>query len=251
MTRLIEILIVITLLLGVQRRIYSQNNQYDQGKVAYITDIDYQFITQIDKIIDFPKKIMRIADDIIQKSIGEHGQNFTFKSGSIFNVKRYFKKYPEMINKTNSIIPSYVFYYNWSDTSLGVKNNEIYLCLDKLGQVIYFNFPRRSDFSKIKLEKFDNALAKSDSIIHNYSIKYDEPYIYLDFNECKRDLAWTFRYSQQTDTIIHTSKEIRIFMVSKEIEISDMKYESLGTIDTKDIEEEKIEPIINRKNNRR
>ena len=251
MTRILELIIIIILLTGVDNKLYSQNNQYDQGKVSYVTVIDYQFITQIDKITDFPQKIVRTANDVIQKSIGDHGENFTFKSGSIFNVKAYFKKYPDMLNQTQAIIPSYVLYYNWSDPSIGIKNNEIYLCLDKLGQVIYFNFPRHYDFSVIKLETFDNALAISDSIIHNDSIKYGEPDIFLDFNECKRDLAWTFRFSELSDTVFHKTKEIKIYLIDKEIEIDEIEYESLGIIDDRIIEEEKIEDLIKRKNNRR
>lgn len=250
MTRILGLIITTILLTGAQFKLYSQNNQYDQGKVSYITDINYQFITHVDKITDFPKEIIRIANDIILNSIGDHGQNFTFKTGSIFNAKGYFRKYPDMINQTQAIIPSYVLYYKWSDTSIGIKNNEIYLCLDKLGQVIYFNFPRQYDFNKIELGTFDNALAISDSIIFNDSIKYDEPYIFLDFNECKRDLAWTFRFSQLSDTINHKTKEIKVYMISKEIEIDDIQYESLGILDTIEIEEEKIEDLIKNKNNR-
>ncbi len=244
MTRILELLIIIMLLMGVHDKLCSQNNQYDQGKVSYVTGIDYQFITHCERITDFPQKIIWTANEIIQKSIGNHGENFTFKSGSIFNVKGYFKKYPDMLNQTQAIIPSYVLYYNWSDSSIGIKNYEIYLCLDKLGQVLYFNFPRHYDFSKIELQTFDNALAISDSITHNDSIKYEEPYIFLDFNECKRDLAWTLRFSELSDTEFHKTKEIKIYLIDKEIEIDEIEYESLGTIDTRDIQEEKIEPII-------
>ncbi len=250
MTKIYGLLVVLFLLTGARFKLYSQNNQYDQGKISYSTSIDYQFISHVDNITDFPKYITNIASDIIANFIGEHGRNFSFKSGSIFKTKNYFATYPDRINQSLEIIPTYVLLYNWSDTSIGVRSYEIYLCLDKLGQVIYFNFPRYYDFDKINLESFDDAISKSDSIISKGMIKYNDPFVEIDYDECENDLAWIFRFDQFSDKTAYNVKEIKIYMISKEIETNDVSCDPLGVIDSMEIEEIMIEDLIRNKNNK-
>lgn len=195
--------------------LYSQNLLYDVGKVSYITGISNEYYSITTKMSDYPNFITTLIDGILEKAVGKHNKNFTFKSGVILRIEEYYQEYPEYLNDSHWPRPSYVFLYNWTDTILGIKRHEISLCLDKIGQITYLNFPSYYDFNRIDFIPLDTISIIADSIVMKESESYIRNEFRLYYDQCKNNFIWIFDYTIKMDSVNTIDKSIEVPMIRK------------------------------------
>lgn len=232
-------LLLILLFILFQKGI-SQERTYNQGKVSYISCIYEDYRKRLDSIKEFPSFIQKTALKLTSL------EKLSFVYGEKYDLENFFNDYPENRNGLCNQIPSYALFYKWQDLSIGVAQFEIYLLFDTFGQLIEMNFPTQNEIQKDSLTKLDNAINKAVSIINAEKLKYEEPYISLEYIYCKRDLFWTFEFSTKKEDN-KKGRKIFISLSSGNLKIEEIEPLELGELEEVIIEEEIFEIKKNEK----
>ena len=152
---------------------------------------------KIDSFDSLPDRIKKLSSDFTTNRFGGYNSMIKFIHAQIFPIDTLFKGDITDLKKRNvsvNPIPQYDLYYSFKDSSLGISQYCINIQMDKLGQVLYCNFPNLSS-PEMKINSIMNARNYSDSImtslnpqisIKNYSISliYDNNYGRLIWQIC-------------------------------------------------------------------
>lgn len=197
MKRLINILFIFFITIG----IYAQkaDSIYQNiGNRGF--NIESQ---KIDVFYELPERIQELSSSFITNRFGDYSSGIKFINAQIFLIDSIYKSDIRDLKERNTMvepIPYYDLNFSFRDSSLGISQYWINIGMDRLGQVIYCNFPYLGS-SRMKINSIQKVKEYSDSImIKMYpEINRAEYKIDLNYNIDNDILIWQFCYLKSAE----------------------------------------------------
>lgn len=242
---------IILLILFPLRCITAQVLQYESDKLYYSTSDMDKYIVDYKKFEDFPIHIQKIVTDLLKNQLGSNFNKLTFEYGYGLQLEDYFNDFPKNINKYNTIVPHYIFHFNWSDPTVGISKYTFRLGIDNIGQIIYLDFPHSYNFKSYDFMTLDGAVKIADSITIIEQYHFDHNGYYLSYDNLRNDLIWNIYYSH-TDTIenkYYKNDHLNFDISTRSHKLLRFYYDTSNLIlPIQEIGEEEIVPLKKRKN---
>ncbi len=176
-----------------------QKLMYDEGDYSFYSLIGNDYWDIVNLRDEYPERINDIVDTILAKWMGVDVVNLKFSTGIIGRLDEYYKENPDAIFEKSRVIPSYVYVFNWSDTTLGIGKYNLIIRLDNYGHLIDMNFPQIIYLSDKNFLSLDRAKELGDSLANISIPNYKDFYVNFEYDDCENDLFWTLFYSDSND----------------------------------------------------
>lgn len=207
---------------------YSQKLQFCSENMVYLNGKMETYVNEYKQLDSFPPFIIENLQILLQNQTGDFASKMTFNRGLILDLVSYFNDFPEDLNRSENIIPQYIFHFNYCDSIVGVHKYELRIGLDNIGQILFFDFPHGYNFKSYSLMPLDKAVQLSDSIVIDENFNYDSRNFHLLFDTLRNDLNWFVVYAQN-DTIDENytlSKFLNFKFSTREHQLLEMYYDT-------------------------
>lgn len=196
-------------------------DQPDNGTRVY-----GEFSEHIDSLSELPKTIRLNINGYIDLILGNMSDSLTFSHGQIVDLESKFNE-DSTVYRYEWIVPKYDLSFVLRDESIGINSYYLKIELDRYGQVVSCNWPRKkySDknqfLSRYDIETYTLLQAKEKGFIT------DEYVVDLKYRKQLDKLCWIFKFPKSMEK---DNREYNVIEISwNELKIIDEYGLMVGT----------------------
>lgn len=167
----------------------------------------------INSLQQLPLNIQKASSNFLNKTTGTLFNNITFSQGQIVDLDKLLSSDTSLYER-EWVIPKYDLIFLLQDTTIGIRNYYLQLRLDKYGQILSSNWPRKYYSNK--------SLFKSREQILQFALQqaqaegFDTSNYLIDFthNYSQDKLCWLFKFKNNSNPKLDIYDVIEVDWIS-------------------------------------